>query len=69
MIQKALKVVRRLCSIDVVALVIAVWALCATKHTHHRTHERLNEMQDLLKQGISIPEQPAPPIRFEPRCK
>ncbi len=66
MIKKLRRIANRLWSLDFLALVLAIMALNATRHTHHRTHERLNEMEDIINQGIHIPIQPRPPILLEP---
>ena len=66
MIEKLRRIVNKLWSPGILALILAIMILITMKKDHHHTQERLNEMQDLLNQGIRIPPQPSPPIRLEP---
>jgi hypothetical protein len=59
----------RLWSVDVLAVGLALLALAYACCVHHRAQERLNEIQDVVNQGIHIPVQPSPPIKFEPECQ
>ena len=59
----------RLWSVDVLAVGLALLALAYACCVHHRANERLNEIQDVVNQGIHIPAQPSPPIKFEPECQ
>jgi len=57
--QKLLK----LCRLDVLALGLALLALAVACCGHHRTHERLNEME-----RVGIPHQPHPPVKLGEEC-
>ena len=57
--QKLLK----LCRLDVLAVGLALLALAVACCSHHRAHERLNDME-----RIGIPLDTHPPVRFEPEC-
>ena len=57
--QKLLK----LCRLDVLAAGLALLALAVACCSHHRAHERLNDME-----RIGIPLDTHPPVRFEPEC-
>jgi hypothetical protein len=50
----------RLCRLDVLAVGLALLALAVACHSHHRTHERLNDME-----RIGIPLDTHPPVRLE----
>jgi hypothetical protein len=66
MIEKLQRIINRLWSVDILALALAIMTLIAMKQSHHHTNERLNEMQDVINQGIHIPVQPSPPVKLEP---
>jgi len=53
--QKLLK----LCRLDVLAVGLALLALAVACCSHHRTHERLNEMEH-----IGTPHQTHPPVKL-----
>jgi hypothetical protein len=57
--QKLLK----LCRLDVLAVGLALLALAVACCSHHRVHERLNDME-----RIGTPLDTHPPIRFKPEC-
>jgi len=59
--QKLLK----LCRLDVLAVGLALLALAVACCSHHRTHERLNEIESVVNEGIHIPVQPHPPVKLE----
>ena len=59
----------RLWSVDVLAVGLALLALGYTCCVHHRAQERLNEIESVVNEGIHIPAQPTPPVRFEPECQ
>jgi hypothetical protein len=60
---------RRLWSVDVLAVGLALLALAYACCVHHRAQERLNEIESVVNEGIHIPAQPTPPVRFEPECQ
>jgi len=60
---------RRLWSVDVLAVGLALLALAYACCVHHRAQERLNEIEGVVNEGIHIPTQPTPPVRFEPECQ
>ena len=57
--QKLLK----LCRLDVLAVGLALLALAVAYCSHHRAHERLNDME-----RIGIPLDTHPPVKLEPPC-
>jgi len=59
----------RLCRLDVLALVLALLTWGYVNHTHHRTQERINEIESVVNEGIHIPKETLPPVRLEPRCE
>jgi hypothetical protein len=59
----------KLWSVDVLAVGLALFALGYTCCVHHRAQERLNEIESVVNEGIHIPAQPTPPVRFEPECQ
>ena len=59
----------RLCRLDVLAVGLALLALAYACCVHHRAQERLNEIEGVVNEGIHIPAQPTPPVRFEPECQ
>jgi hypothetical protein len=58
----------RLCRLDVLAVGLALLALAYACCVHHRAQERLNEIESVVNEGIHIPAQPTPPVRFESEC-
>ena len=66
MIEKLRRIVNKLWSPGILALILAIMILITMKKDHHHTQERLNEMQDIINQGIHIPVQPSPPVKLEP---
>ena len=66
MIDKLRGVVNKLWSPGVLALILSIMTLITMKKEHRHTQERLNEMQDVINQGIHIPTQPSPPVLLEP---
>ena len=57
----------RLWSVDVLAVGLALLALAYACCVHHRAQERLNQIEDVVNQGIHIPVQPSPPVLLEPK--
>ena len=75
MIEKLRRIVNKLWSPGILALILAIMILITMKKDHHHTQERLNEMQDIINQGIPLPDtariptQPSPPVELEPECQ
>jgi hypothetical protein len=74
MIEKLQRIVNGLWSPGALALMLAIMTLLTMKKQHHHTQERLNEMQDIINQGIPLPNDVyiptplSPPVELDPGC-